>query len=107
AAEAAVGKPSHFNEYRSRNDQVVRMVGQERRARFVIGVVAIQGRVERPGVADQRHGGGSNSMSPARRPVSPPPDAPAPMKLRRLAGSGFPNPQPSPAARPSRQSGIR
>ena len=74
----------HFDEHGSRDDE--RLIGRldERTARSMIRVAAVQRSVQRARVEDQRHERGFARSSTVRRAVSAHPDAP----IARLRGAG-------------------
>lgn len=74
----------HLDKHRGRDDQRLLGLFDEPAACLVVGIAPIERCVQRPGVEDQRHGGGSGRSSPARRAVSQWPEAPMP----RLRGRG-------------------
>jgi len=84
--EPATCEPVEFDDDRSRDEQLLSRVDEHLRADIVIAVGAVDGCIQRAGIADQRQERGSYPNSSARLAVSVggPSEAPAAMNRRVL-----------------------
>lgn len=73
----------HLHQHWSRNDDGLRCGLYEALAGAVVGVAAVQRRIQGSSIDDQRQERGSGRSSPERRAVSERPESPTPMLLGR------------------------